>query len=103
MSKLYYNPFEVFEKRLDSIDSRLDRLLESKESKPKEQRIVGFKEFVKYSGWRPQTIYTKLHRGAVIPGAYKISGSKFWKFNLNTWDRHLEEAQENQYKEDHDI
>ncbi|MCH7514507.1 MAG: hypothetical protein IH947_11285 [Bacteroidetes bacterium] len=90
------NPFKEIKEELTSIKNIL---LESKESKPKEKRIVGFKEFVKYSGWRPQTIYTKLHKGKVIPGAFKLPGSKFWFFDLNSWDRHLREAQENQYKE----
>lgn len=90
------NPFEGIENQL----TRIERLLESgKESQPKEKRIVGFKEFVKYSGWRPQTIYTKLHRGEVIPGSFKLPGSKFWHFDLNVWDQHLEEARENQHME----
>lgn len=90
------NPFEGIENQL----TRIERLLESgKESKPKEKRIVGFKEFVNYSGFNTQTLYIKLHKGKVIAGAFKLPGCKCWNFDLNIWDRHLREAQENQYKE----
>ena len=100
MDKVIENPFEIIERRLTRQDQDLQsikQLLKSK--KEREKRIVGLVVFAEYSGWRPQTVYTKLHKGEVIPGCFKLPGSKFWNFDLNIWDQHLREAQENQYKE----
>ena len=44
--------------------------------------------------------FNRYNKGSeVIPGAFKIPGSKFWRFDLDVWDQHLEEARENQFKE----
>ena len=69
------------------------------QTKEKEKRIVGLKEFAEYSGFKTQTVYIKLHKGEKIPGSFKIPKSKFWRFNLDVWDQHLEEARENQFKQ----
>ncbi len=90
------NPFEEIFKQLVLINNQLKQLLEVKV--PKKQ-IVHMDEFLKHSGYAKQTLYQKLNRGEVIPGAFKIPGSKCWRFNLSTWDQHLQEAQDNQYKE----
>jgi len=100
MSKVIENPFEKINHQLAIMSSQLRQLLESKESQPKEKKIVGFREFVDehYDG-KDQTLYQKLSRGEVVPGAFKRPGSKFWLFELTVWYQHLREAQENQFKE----
>ena len=88
------NPFEVIEGKLD----RIERLILSNKQKLEEkQRYVGINEFANYSGFSKHTIYAKLSRrgGSSVPGAFK-SGPKSWLFDLDVWDKFLEEKKRTQ-------
>jgi len=84
------NPFTEIETRLD----RIERLLSRKESKTEESRIVNMDQFCKHIGMAKQTLYGKLSRGEIVPGAFKTDTFGRWYFNLATWDKYLEEKQQ---------
>ena len=59
-------------------------------------RIAGLKQFAAYAGFAPMTLYIKLAKGQKFPGAFKIPGSKLWKFNLDIWDSYVSDLIEEQ-------
>lgn len=87
------NPFEVIEGKLD----RIERLiLSNKQKHAEKKRYVCIGEFSNYSGMSIHTIYAKLcKRGQGIRGAFK-SGPKTWLFDLDEYDKFLEEKKREQ-------
>ena len=89
------NPFEEIENKLDRIEKLIQTNNNQKQYKAK-ARYVHIGEFSNYSGMSVHTIYAKLcKRGQGIRGAFK-SGPKTWLFDLDEYDKYLEEKKNEQ-------
>ena len=85
------NPFGTIELKLSKIERLILNLSDERQHR---RRAVNINEFAAYSGLSKSTIYSYLSKGTNLPGAFKPKGTKKWYFNLDAYDRYIQEEME---------